>query len=69
MARIEIYPKVILTEEEKETLRRARNIINELWDTDIDNDNRIFYQIDNYETEWSWIDTALERLVNISEVE
>lgn len=67
MARIENQPKVILTQEEREILRKAQKIVNELWDTD--NNGQVFCQIDNYDTEWGWIDTALERLVNISEVE
>ena len=67
MARIENQPKVILTQEERETLRKTQQIINELWDTD--NNAQIFCEIDNYESEWCWIDTALERLVDISEVE
>ena len=67
MARIENQPKVILTQKERETLRQTQKIINELYDTD--KSGEIFCQIDNCESEWCWIDTALERLVNISEVE
>ena len=70
MARIENKPKVFLTQEEVEILRKAQKIINELWDTDTNNGNsEIFCQIDNFETDWSWIDTALENLIDISEVE
>jgi hypothetical protein len=67
MARIENQPKVILTQEERETLRKAQDILSNLGVCD--DNGEIFCQIDNYESEWYWIDTALERLVNISEVE
>ena len=67
MARIENKPKVILTQEEIETLRKTQNIICELWNDD--KNGKIFDQIDNYESEWGWINTALEKIVEISEVE
>lgn len=67
MARIENQPKVILTQEEKETLMKAQDILSNLGVCD--DNGQIFCQIDNYESEWYWIDTALERLINISEVE
>lgn len=67
MARIENQPKVILTQEEKETLIKAQDILSNLGVCD--DNGQIFCQIDNYESEWYWIDTALERLINISEVE
>lgn len=67
MARIKNQPKVILTQEEREILRKAQNIFNELNDTD--NDSNIFCQCDTYESEWCWLDNFIERLVNISEVE
>ena len=67
MARIENQPKVVLTEEELEILRKARDIFNEL-DTE-DKNGDIFSQCDNYESEWCWIDTFIEKLENICEVE
>lgn len=67
MARIENQPKVFLTQEEKEILRKAQNIFNEL-DTEDKNAN-IFSQCDNYDREWCWVDTFIENLIHISEVE
>lgn len=65
MARIENQPKVILTQEEKETLIKAQRIIIELGTGDSGGD--IFCKCDNDESEWYWIDTFIENLVNISE--
>ena len=67
MARIENHPKVILTQEERETLRDAQKIIVELGTSDVNND--IFCACDNYDNEWDWIDTFISKLVNMSEVE
>lgn len=67
MARIENKPKVFLTQEEIEILRKARNIFNEL-DTE-DKNADIFCQCDNYGSEWCWVDTFIENLISISEVE
>lgn len=67
MARIENKPKVILTQEEKETLMKAQDILSNLGVCDDNND--IFNQCDNYESEWYWIDTFIINLVDISEVE
>ena len=67
MAKIENQPKVILTQEEREILRKAQSIFNEL-DTE-DKNGDIFNQCDNYESEWCWVDILIENLVSISEVE
>jgi hypothetical protein len=67
MARIENHPKVILTQEEREILRKAQRIIIELGTSDSGGD--IFCKCDNDESEWYWIDEFIERVVNISEVE
>ena len=67
MARIENQPKLFLTQEERETLRKAQSIFNELDAEDKNGD--IFSQCDNYESEWCWVDNFIETLVNISEVE
>lgn len=67
MARIENKPKVILTQEEIETLRNTQSILCELWDEDTS--GKIFDLIDNYESEWGWMVTALQKLVEMSEVE
>lgn len=67
MAKIENQPKVFLTQEEIETLRKAQSIFNELDDKDKHGD--IFFQCDNYESEWCWLDSFIENLVNISEEE
>ena len=67
MARIENHPKVILTQEEIETLRKARYIIITLENED--NGNYIFDSCDNCDSEWYWVDTFIENLMNISEVE
>jgi hypothetical protein len=67
MARIENQPKVILTQEERETLRKAQRIIVELGTSDCEDE--IFCKCDNDESEWYWIDTFIEKLVNISERE
>lgn len=67
MARIENKPKVFLTQEERETLRKAQSIFNELNAEDKNGD--IFSQCDNYESEWCWVDNFIETLVSICEVE
>ena len=67
MAKIENQPKVVLTQEEREILRKAQKIMDELWGDD--DNGQIFCQIDNYDSEWGWIITTLENLINISEVE
>lgn len=67
MARIENRPKVILTQEEREILRKAQDIFNKL---DVgDKNGDVFSQCSTYEDEWSWLDDFIENLVNISEVE
>ncbi len=67
MAKIENQPKVFLTQEEREILRKAQNIFNELSADDTNGD--IFSQCDNYDSEWCWVDNFIETLISISEVE
>ena len=67
MARIENKPKVFLTQEEIEILRKTRDIVNELDAEDKNAD--IFCQCDNYDSEWCWVDSFIENLISISEVE
>ena len=67
MARIESYPKVILTKEEIEILRKAQNIFNTL-DVD-DNNGYIFDKCDSSDASWYWIDSFISNLIYISEVE
>ena len=67
MARIENHPRVILTQEERETLRQTKKIMVELDTSDSNND--IFCACDNYSSEWEWIEDFIEKLVNMSEVE
>lgn len=67
MARIENQPKLILTQQEREILRKAQSIFNEL-DAE-DKNAEIYCQCDNYDSEWCWLDVFIERLVTISEVE
>lgn len=67
MAKIENQPKVVLTQAEREILRKAQSIFNEL-DAE-DKNAEIFCQCDNYNSEWCWLDDFIERLVTISEVE
>ena len=67
MARIENQPKVILTIEEIETLRKAKNIIVELGTSDSNAD--VYCACYNDESEWFWIEEFIEKLINKSEVE
>ena len=67
MARVENKPKVILTKEEIETLKKTRKILSELDMGDRSND--IYENCDNYDGEWKWIEIFLEKLIDISEVE
>lgn len=67
MARIENQPKVILTQEEKEILRRTQSIIVELGTSDSNGD--VYCACENDESEWFWIEEFIGKLMNISEVE
>ena len=49
-----------------EVLTKAQRIIIELCADDSGSD--IFCACDNDESEWDWIDTFMEKLVNMSEV-
>ena len=67
MAKIENQPKVVLTQDEREILRKAQIIFNEL-EVD-DKDAEIYYQCDIYNGKWCWLGEFIERLITISEVE
>ena len=67
MAKIENQPKLILTQDEREILRKAQIIFNEL--EVYDKDAEIYYQCDNYIGKWGWLGNFIERLITISEVE
>lgn len=67
MAKVETRKQLLLTNEEIETLRKARVIFLEIDAEDIRGE--IFCQADNYETEWDWLINFIENLVNNSEVE
>lgn len=67
MAKVINKPKVILTKEELETLRKARRIVAEIYMGD--KNELIFNMVDNIESGLGYIATAIEILENISEVE
>ena len=67
MAKIKKEPKVILTQEERETLNKTRKILAELG---VDDSNGyIFDSCDNDESEIWWVERFLAKLINMSEVE
>ena len=65
MARVETRKQLFLTNEEIETLRKARIIFLEIDEEDYGGE--IFCQADNYDTEWSWLINFIENLINNSE--
>ena len=67
MAKVVTRKQLLLTSEEKETLKKARVIFQEL--DEEDSGGEIFCQADNYETEWYWLVKFIENLVLNSEVE
>lgn len=67
MAKVETRRQLLLTSEEKETLKKARIIFQEL--DEEDNGGEIFCQADNCETEWYWLVKFIENLVCNSEVQ
>ena len=67
MAKVETRRQLFLTNEEKETLRKARIIFLEINAEDIGGE--IFCCADNYNTEWDWLAQFIENLMNISEEE
>ena len=67
MATVETRRQLLLTNEEIETLRKARTIFLDIDTEDIGGE--IFCQADNYESEWNWLITFINNLMNISEEE
>ena len=67
MAKVEFKPKLILTQKELDTLTQARKIITEI--DDLDENGIVFDQVDNYDSGFWFIITAIENLEYIAEVE
>lgn len=65
MARVETRKQLLLTNEEKETLRKARIIFLKIDEEDYGGE--IFCQADNYATEWEWVINFIENLICNSE--
>lgn len=65
MAKVETRKQLFLTNEEIETLRKARIIFLEIDEEDCGGE--IFCQADNYESEWNWLINFIENLVSNSE--
>lgn len=65
MAKVETRRQLLLTNEEKETLRKARVIFLEIDAEDIGGE--IFCYADNYNTEWDWLVQFIENLIFNSE--
>ena len=65
MAKVETRKQLLLTNEEIETLRKARIIFLEIDEEDCGGE--IFCQADNYESEWNWLINFIENLVCNSE--
>ena len=65
MAKVETRRQLLLTSEEVETLRKARIIFLEI--DEQDSNGEIFCQADDYETEWDWLISFIENLINNSE--
>jgi hypothetical protein len=67
MAKVETRKQLLLTNEEKETLSKAKSIFLKI-DVE-DYGGEIFCQADNYETEWAWLINFIENLICDSEEE
>lgn len=67
MAKVINSPRLILTKEELETLKKARQIICEIYNKD--DGDLIFENVDNFDGGLGYIVTAIENLEYISEVE
>lgn len=65
MAKVETRKQLLLTSEEKETLRKARTIFLEIDEEDCGGE--IFCCADNYDTEWGWLAQFIENLIFNSE--
>lgn len=67
MAKVINEPKLILNHKEFDTLMEARKIIIDI--ADQDKDGAIFSQVDNFDSEFWFIVTAIENLESIARVE
>lgn len=67
MAKVETRKQLLLTNEEMETLRKAKSIFLKIDEEDYGGE--IFCQADNYETEWAWLINFIENLICDSEEE
>ena len=67
MAGVETRRQLLLTSEEMKVLRKAKILFLDISTEDIDGE--IFYQADNYDTEWNWLINFIDNLRNISEVQ
>ena len=65
MAKVETKRQLLLTNEEIETLKKARAIFLDIYAEDIGGE--IFCQADNYDTEWAWLIDFIDNLISISE--
>ena len=65
MAKVETRKQLLLTNEEKETLSKAKSIFLKIDEEDYGGE--IFCQADNYETEWAWLINFIENLICDSE--
>ena len=65
MAKVETRKQLLLTSEEKETLRKARIIFLEI--DEEDSGGEIFCQADNYDSEWDWLINFIDNLIINSE--
>ena len=67
MAKVETRRQLLLTNEELETLKKARAIFLDIYAEDISGE--IFCQADNYDSEWDWLINFIDNLVIHSEEE
>ena len=67
MAKVETRRQLLLTNEEMETLKKARAIFLDIYAEDCGGE--IFCQADNYDTEWDWLAQFIENLIFNSEEE
>ena len=65
MAKVETRRQLLLTNEEIETLKKARAIFLDIYREDCGGD--IFCQADNYDSEWDWLINFIDNLVINSE--
>ena len=65
MAKIETRRQLLLTNEEVETLRKAKALFLDIDAEDIGGE--IFCQADNYDSEWDWLVDFIDNLISICE--